>query len=138
MAITATSRNMSRHVGLRSIRKTSTRQPKKWINELKENLAPKTIREVITRLASIHELWRQENKIPYNPFENIVIKQLDNLEPDPFSKTEILMILGAMANQDIQNLLPCIFWTGLSISDLYRMGRHKPRKRHNTGQSQPC
>jgi integrase len=90
---------------------------KKWINELKENLAPKTIREVITRLASIHELWRQENKIPYNPFENIVIKQLDNLEPDPFSKTEISMILGAMANQDIQNLLPCIFWTGLSISE---------------------
>jgi integrase len=72
---------------------------------------------VITRLASIHELWRQENKIPYNPFENIVIKQLDNLEPDPFSKTEISMILGAMANQDIQNLLPCIFWTGLSISE---------------------
>lgn len=90
---------------------------KKWINELKEELAPKTVREVVTRLAAIHDLWRQENKISYNPFETIVIKQLDNLEPDPFTKTEISMILGTVANSDIQNLLPCVFWTGLSISE---------------------
>lgn len=90
---------------------------KKWVNELKENLAPKTVREVVTRLAAIHDLWRQENKISYNPFETIVIKQLDNLEPDPFTKTEIAIILGTQAGSDIQNLLPCVFWTGLSISE---------------------
>ena len=90
---------------------------KKWINELKENLAPKTVREVVTRLAAIHDLWRQENKISYNPFETIVIKQLDNLEPDPFTKTEISIILATISSSDIQNLLPCIFWTGLSISE---------------------
>lgn len=90
---------------------------KKWVNQLKETLAPKTVREVVTRLAAIHDLWRQENKISYNPFETIVIKQLDNLEPDPFTKTEIAMILGIVASSDIQNLLPCVFWTGLSISE---------------------
>lgn len=77
MAITAISR---KHVTPRWAKihpkDIDTAAVKKWINELKEKLAPKTIREVITRLASIHELWRQENKIPYNPFENIVIKQL--------------------------------------------------------------
>lgn len=90
---------------------------KKWINTLKESLAPKTIREIVTRFASIHDLWRQENKIAYNPFETIVVKQLDNLEPDPFTKTEISMIISAQAASDFQNLLPCIFWTGLSISE---------------------
>jgi integrase len=39
---------------------------KKWVNELHEYLSPKTIREVVTRLASTHDLWRQENKVPYN------------------------------------------------------------------------
>ena len=46
---------------------------KKWVNELKTTLAPKTIREIVTRLAAIHDLWRQQNKVSYNPFETIVI-----------------------------------------------------------------
>lgn len=90
---------------------------KKWVHGFKDKLAPKTIREVVTRLAAIHDLWRQDKKIAYNPFETIVIKQLDNLEPDPFTKTEISMVLGARADLDIQNLLPCVFWTGLAISE---------------------
>ena len=90
---------------------------KKWINQLKEKLSPKSIREVITRLSAAHDIWRQEHKISYNPFENIVIKQMDNIEPDPFTKTEIAMILGTSAIKSIENLLPCIFWTGLSVSE---------------------
>lgn len=90
---------------------------RKWINQLKDRLAPKTIREVVTRLASIHELWRQENRIAYNPFETIVIQQLDGTEPDPFTKTEISMILNTESDYDIGNLLPCLFWTGFSISE---------------------
>lgn len=90
---------------------------KKWVNSLKEYLSPKTIREVVTRLASIHDLWRQENKVTYNPFENVVIKQLDNLDPDPFTKAEISIVLDTQADLGFQNLLPCIFWTGLSISE---------------------
>lgn len=90
---------------------------KKWVNTLKEKLSPKTVREIVTRLASVHDLWRQENRISYNPFETIIIKQIDNLEPDPFTKTEISMILGTEAIKSLEFLLPCVFWTGLSISE---------------------
>lgn len=90
---------------------------KKWINTLKESLSPKTVREIVTRLASIYDLWRQEHKVSYNPFETIIIKQLDNLEPNPFTKAEISLILGTEAIPSIQYLLPCVFWTGLSISE---------------------
>lgn len=90
---------------------------KKWIHKLKETLNPKTIREVVTRLATIHTIWRHEHQIPYNPFENINIQQIDGPEPDPFTKTEIAMILNTPTDLDIENLLPCIFWTGLSISE---------------------
>lgn len=90
---------------------------RKWINQLKGDLAPKTVREIVSRLASIHELWRQENKVPYNPFETIVIQQLDGTEPDPFTKTEISMILNTESDKSMTNLLPCLFWTGLSISE---------------------
>ena len=55
--------------------------------------------------------------MPYNPFENIVIHQVDTPEPDPFSKVEIAMILNTETDLDIQNLLPCLFWTGLSMSE---------------------
>lgn len=90
---------------------------KKWIHKLKETLNPKTIREVVTRLATIHAIWRHEHQISYNPFESINIQQLDGPEPDPFTKTEIALILNTPTDLDIENLLPCIMWTGLSISE---------------------
>jgi len=90
---------------------------KRWIEDLKESLNNKTVREIITRFAQIHAIWRDEKQMPYNPFENIVIHQLDPPEPDPFSKVEIAMILNTETDLDIQNLLPCLFWTGLSMSE---------------------
>lgn len=94
-----------------------TNDIKKWIFELKQTLNPKTIREVVARLASIHSIWRNEQRIAFNPFETITIQQLDTPEPDPFTKAEINTILDTQTDLDIENLLPCIFWTGLSISE---------------------
>ena len=42
---------------------------------------------------TIHAIWRHEHQISYNPFEAINIQQLDGPEPDPFTKTEIALIL---------------------------------------------
>lgn len=95
----------------------NTNMLKRWIEDLKESLNNKTVREIITRFAQIHAIWRDEKQMPYNPFENIVIHQLDPPEPDPFSKVEIAMILNTETDLDIQNLLPCLFWTGLSMSE---------------------
>ncbi|TEU23340.1 tyrosine-type recombinase/integrase [Alkanindiges illinoisensis] len=94
-----------------------TNSVKKWVFELKQTLNAKTVREVVTRLASIHSIWRNEQKIAYNPFETITIQQLDTPEPDPFTKAEINTILDTQTDLDIENLLPCLFWTGLSISE---------------------
>lgn len=90
---------------------------KKWIRKLKETLHPKTIREIVTRLAQIHAIWRNEHKIAYNPFKDISIQQEDAPEPDPFTKAEISTLLNTTAFPDIENLIPCLLWTGLSISE---------------------
>ncbi|ENU42975.1 hypothetical protein F985_03874 [Acinetobacter seifertii] len=95
----------------------NTNMLKKWIEHLKENLNNKTVREIVTRFSQIHSIWRDERQMPYNPFENIVIHQVDTPEPDPFSKVEIAMILNTETDLDIQHLLPCLFWTGLSMSE---------------------
>lgn len=66
-------KNTYSHAGPKFIKRIDTALVKKWVNQLKETLAPKTVREVVTRLAAIHDLWRQENKISYNPFETIIL-----------------------------------------------------------------
>ena len=48
--------------------------------------------------------------MPYNPFENIVIHQVDTPEPDPFSKVEIAMILNTETDLDIQTY--CLVYSG--------------------------
>lgn len=133
----------------------NTNMLKRWIDQLKETLNNKTVREILTRFSQVHAIWRDENQIPYNPFQNIVIHQVDTPEPDPFSKTEIAMILNTETDLDIQNLLPCLFWTGLSMSEqipiawedidlekgtiqisrsyvrgIYRVTKNRRRKRH--------
>lgn len=94
-----------------------TQHIKHWIRQLKETLQPKYIREIVTRLAQIHTLWRTEYKIAYNPFEHITIPREDSPEPDPFTKAEIQLLLDTPAFTDIANLMPCLLWTGLSISE---------------------
>ncbi|MFC2996353.1 tyrosine-type recombinase/integrase [Acinetobacter sichuanensis] len=95
----------------------NTNMLKRWIQQLKETLNNKTVREILTRFAQIHALWRDENQQAYNPFQNIVIQQADTPEPDPFNKTEIALLLNTQTDLDIENLLPCLFWTGLSMSE---------------------
>lgn len=93
---------------------------KAWIKTLKEKLNAKTIKEIVSRLAQIHALWRNEHKIAYNPFATITIPQNDYEEPDPFTLSEIKKILNTTvdeSNSDIANLLPCIIWSGFSISE---------------------
>ncbi|KAA8734879.1 tyrosine-type recombinase/integrase [Acinetobacter qingfengensis] len=94
-----------------------TTEIKNWIRKLKQKLQPKTIREIVTRLSQIHAVWRNEHRITYNPFVNISIQQEETPEPDPFSKAEINQLLNTTAYTDIANLLPCLLWTGLSISE---------------------
>lgn len=88
-----------------------------WISQLQETLHNKTIREIISRFASIHKIWRDDQQQAYNPFQSVSIKKPDNPEPDPFTKSEIQTILDTETEQDMIHLLPCIFWTGLSISE---------------------
>lgn len=95
----------------------TTKQIRRWISQLKDTHSPKTVREIITRFAQIHAIWRDEHKIAYNPFENIVINQTDLPEPDPFTKSEIQRILASDIEPDLINLIPCLFWTGLSTSE---------------------
>lgn len=90
---------------------------KKWIQKLKETLNSRTIREVVNRLSQIHSMWRNENRIAYNPFESIVIQQSDCPEPDPFTKSEIAKILGTETTKEMVNIFPCLLWTGLSIAE---------------------
>lgn len=90
---------------------------KRWISHLKEKLHSKTVREVFSRLRQIHAVWRQENQIAFDPTEGISISQVDSPEPDPFTKAEIAAIFEAEADPDMVNILPCIMWTGLSLSE---------------------
>lgn len=91
---------------------------KNWIRILKQKLHTKTIREIITRLSQIHSIWRNEHQVAYNPFSTISIQQDDESpEPDPFTKNEINQLLTTPAYQDISNLMTCLLWTGLSISE---------------------
>ncbi|ENU92531.1 hypothetical protein F971_01513 [Acinetobacter vivianii] len=94
-----------------------TKQVKKWIKQLKETHSSKTIREITTRFSQIHAVWRDENKVAFDPFQNITIHQADTPEPDPFTKAEINKILETETDLDIEHLLPCLFWTGLSMSE---------------------
>ncbi|MDM1022105.1 DUF3596 domain-containing protein [Acinetobacter sp. VNK23] len=90
---------------------------KKWIHKLRETLSGNTIREIVNRLGQIHSMWRNDNRISYNPFESIVIQQADGPEPDPFTKIEISKILQTKAIREMENMFPCLLWTGLSISE---------------------
>lgn len=94
-----------------------TKQVKKWIKQLKDTHSSKTIREIITRFSQVHAVWRDENKVAFDPFQNITIHQADTPEPDPFTKAEINRLLQTETDLDIENLLPCLFWTGLSMSE---------------------
>lgn len=95
----------------------NTKDIKRWVNQLKENLHSKSVREILTRLSQIHALWRLENKVAFDPIEGISISQSDSPEPDPFSKSEIATILATDAAPDLRHILPCILWTGLSLSE---------------------
>ncbi|MBK0062587.1 MULTISPECIES: tyrosine-type recombinase/integrase [unclassified Acinetobacter] len=95
----------------------NTNDVKKWANGLKRDLAPKTVREIVTRLSQIHSIWRNEHKIAFDPMRDINIHQMDPCEPDPFSKSEINAILSTDSHPDLTNFLPCLIWTGFSISE---------------------
>lgn len=90
---------------------------KSWIVELRATLNNKTIKEIISRFEQIYSIWRRENQIAFNVFEKISIILLESPEPDPFTKNEIQAILETDVFFDIKYLLPCLIWTGLSISE---------------------
>lgn len=94
-----------------------TQKIKAWIIELKATLNSKTVKEIVSRFEQVYSIWRIEHKIAYNIFETISVVQLDSPEPDPFNKNEIKAILETKLFLDIEYLIPCLIWTGLSISE---------------------
>lgn len=97
-------------------------QIRDWVSNLSVTL--KTARNIITPLRAILEEALNDDIIPSNPLDRVILSKLINKETansdwevDPFTLDEMHILLDTAYGQT-RNLLQFAFWTGLRTSEL--------------------
>lgn len=90
-----------------------------WVHKvLMPKLHNRTVREVLSLMKQIFELYRKRNRSAHDPTEGITIRLPDAEEVDPFERTEIDDILGMPSDREQElNLCRFLIWAGPRISE---------------------
>lgn len=90
-----------------------------WIqNQLNPRLGNKTIKEIISIMRQVFELYSSRNKKAWNPCKNIKINLPDKADPDPFTLHEICKIFDTPTKRVQElNLMRFMMWDGPRLSE---------------------
>jgi integrase len=98
------------------IKDLSARMVREWMAGLP--LSAKRVNNIMVPLRGMMKEAFMDGLIEKNPLERIRNLPVHTEEPDPFSYSEIRLILNACQQPQHQNLFLFAFWTGLRTSEL--------------------
>lgn len=91
-----------------------------WISEDLNQLASKTIKDIVALLRQVYALYRTRHPAALDPTAGIKIQLPDKEDPDPFTREEIDQILATEPHRDRpqeMNLTQFMIWTGPRVSE---------------------
>ena len=90
-----------------------------WVQgELMPVLHNKTVKEIVSLVRQIFQLYRMRNRIAHDPTEGLMVKLPDPEEADPFDRREIAAILGTPTDREQErNLAQFMIWSGPRVSE---------------------
>ncbi|AHD15297.1 site-specific integrase [Pseudomonas plecoglossicida] len=90
-----------------------------WVQSvLMPKLHNKTVREIVSHLRQIFQLYRTRNRFAFDPTDGITISLPDADDPDPFTREEINAILEQQTERQQEiNLTEFMIWTGPRVSE---------------------
>lgn len=90
-----------------------------WVQTvLMPKLHNKTVREIVSHLRQIFQLYRTRNRFAFDPTDGITISLPDADDPDPFTREEITAILSQQTDREQEiNLTEFMIWTGPRVSE---------------------
>lgn len=90
-----------------------------WIQkELSATLANKTIKEIVSIMRQTFRLYATRNKKSFDPTSGITIRLPDDEDPDPFTRSEIKLILDTPTTREQElNLIKFALFDGPRISE---------------------
>jgi integrase len=91
----------------------------KWVqSDLSKKLGNKTIKEIISIMRQVFNLYGTRSKTSYNPTLGIKISLPDKPDPDPFTLEEMERIFTTPTNRIQElNLLEYMMWDGPRVSE---------------------
>lgn len=90
-----------------------------WIQkDLTKTLKNKTIKEIVSIMRQVFQLYRTRNKVMHDPTDGIVIRLPDEDDPDPFTREEIDKILSTPTDRRMEVLMiKFMLWSGPRVSE---------------------
>lgn len=91
-----------------------------WVqNTLTKTLGNKTIRDIVSIVRQVFDLYNTRSKRDYNPCTGISIKLPDKPDPDPFDLCEIKKISITPTNRQQElNMMKFMIWDGPRLSEV--------------------
>lgn len=91
---------------------------REWISDDLGKLASKTIKEVVSIVRQVFDLYGARNKSSFNPVTGITIRLPDDGDPDPFTQEEIRLILTTPTTRIHElNMMRFCIWDGPRLSE---------------------
>lgn len=90
-----------------------------WISSM-ENLASKTLKEIIAVMRQVYDLYRTRYPAVVDPTRGVNIKLPDDEDPDPFNREEIEAIITTLPRDgriQERNLAQFMIWSGPRVSE---------------------
>lgn len=95
-----------------------------WVNQLKLEVKNKTVKELVSITRCIFRIHSLDNKISYNPVDGIIIRVGDDIDIDPFTRSEIDLITNCYSHLfNEKNMAVFHIWSGLRLSELLALAR---------------
>ena len=96
-----------------------------WVNDELSGLSNKTIKELLSILVAVLNLYARDNHLAFNPATGIQLTLPDDLVIDPFTREEIDRISSTSSELASEhNMAVFHLWTGLRMSELLALSWH--------------
>lgn len=104
--------------GNKQIQSISYLQLQQWIQSDLAKLSSKTIKDLVSLLSQVFDLYSTQTHQSYNPASSIKVRLPDDEDPDPFTLAEIKAILETPTkrNQEL-NMMQFMLWDGPRLSE---------------------
>lgn len=100
------------------INKIDYLQLQQWIQNDLVNLSSKTIKDIVSIISQVFDLYSTQTREQHNPASGLKIRLPDDEDPDPFTLDEIKAILETPTTRDQEiNMMQFMLWDGPRLSE---------------------